>query len=47
MKTRKKFQLVAGTALLAAVLYALAAAPGLVSDRDSLVPAGAAREARR
>lgn len=28
----------AGTALLAVVLYALLAAAGLVSDRDSLVP---------
>lgn len=46
MKTRKTLRLVAGAAALAAALYALAAAPGLVSDRDSTVPAPA-REARR
>ena len=46
MKTRKTLQIVAGSAALAAVLYALAAAPGLVSDRDSTVPAPA-REVRR
>ena len=36
----------ASAAALAAVLYALAAAPGLVSDRDSTVPART-REAAR
>ena len=46
MKTRNTLRLVAGAAALAAALYALAAAPGLVSDRDSTVPAPA-REAWR
>lgn len=46
MKTRETLRLVAGAAALAAVLYALAAAPGLVSDRDSTVPPPA-RDARR
>ena len=45
-KTRKTLRLVASAAALAAVLYALAAAPGLVSDRDSTVPART-REAAR
>lgn len=47
MKTREVLRLAAGAAALAIVLYALVAAPGLMSDRDSLVPASAAREARR
>ena len=47
MKLRTGLSITAGAALLAAVLYALVAAPGLLSDRDSLVPASAAREARR
>ena len=46
MKTRDTLRFMAGAAALAAVLYALAAAPGLVSDRDSLVPERS-REAKR
>ena len=46
MRTRNTLRIVAGAAALAAVLYALAAAPGLVSDRDSTVPERS-REARR
>lgn len=47
MKRDKKLRLAFGAALLAAVLLALMAAPGLVSDRDSTVPSRLAREARR
>jgi hypothetical protein len=47
MRIRNGLKLVTGAALLAAMLYALLAAPGLVSDRDSLVPVGAMRETRR
>ena len=38
MRTKDKLRLVAGAAMLAAVLYGLLAAPGFISDRDSLVP---------
>ena len=37
----------AGMAVLAMVLYAVLAAAGLVSDRDSLVPMCAQQESRR
>lgn len=47
MRLRNGLKLAAGAVLIAATLYALAAAPGVLSDRDSLVPAGAPREARR
>ncbi len=46
MRKNNRLRLAAGMAMLAAVLYGLLAAPGLVSDRDSIVPAHA-REARR
>lgn len=39
MRIKERLRLVAGAAMLAAVLYGLLALPGLVSDRDSLVPA--------
>ena len=39
MRMKDKLRLAAGATMLAAVLYGLLAAPGLVSDRDSLVPA--------
>ena len=42
MRMKDKLRLAAEAAMLAAVLYGLLAAPGLVSDRDSLVPAGRA-----
>ncbi len=47
MKRNEKMRLALGAALLAATLFALMAAPGLVSDRDSTVPLHPAREARR
>ena len=47
MKWNEKMRLALGAALLAATLFALMAAPGLVSDRDSKVPLHQAREARR
>lgn len=46
MRTRNTLRIVAGATALAAVLYALAAAPGLVSDRDSTVPERS-RESKR
>lgn len=46
MRIRNRLRLAAGAAMLAAVLYSLLAVPGLVSDRDSLVPVRA-QEARR
>ena len=47
MKRNEKMRLALGAALLAATLFVLMAAPGLVSDRDSTVPLHQAREARR
>lgn len=47
MRTRTRLKLAAGTVLLAAMLYAFAAAPGLLSDRDSLVPVGTTRQVLR
>ena len=47
MGPRTRLKLAAGAVLLAATLYALAAAPGLLSDRDSLVPASTPQEAQR
>ncbi len=47
MKRNEKLRLALGAALLAAVLFALMAAPGLVSDRDSTVPLHGVREARQ
>ena len=43
----KRLRLVIGAALLAAMLFALTASPGLVSDRDSTVPLRPVREAGR
>ena len=42
-----RLRVAAGAAMLAVVLYALLAAAGLVSDRDSLVPVHAQQESRR
>ena len=49
MKTngKERLRLAVGAVLLAAVLCALLAMPGLVSDRDSTVPLQAVREAGR
>jgi len=49
MKTNwnERLRVAAGALLLAAVLFTLLAAPGLVSDRDSTVPLQPAQEARR
>jgi len=47
MKRNEKMRLALGAALLAAVLFGLMVAPGLVSDRDSTVPLHPMREARQ
>lgn len=47
MRASSRLKLAAGAVLLAVTLYALAAAPGLLSDRDSFVPVSAPREAQR
>jgi len=47
MKRNEKMRLALGATLLAAMLLALVAAPGLVSDRDSTVPLHRVREAGR
>lgn len=47
MKWNEKVRLALGGVLLAAVLLALMAMPGLVSDRDSTAAPHPAREARR
>ena len=47
MRPRIRLTLAAGAVLFAATLYALAAAPGLLSDQDSLVPASTPQEAQR
>ena len=47
MKRNEKLRLALGAALLAAALFALMAAPGLVSDRDSTAALHPAREARQ
>lgn len=41
------WKVVGGAVLLAAVLFGLVAAPGLVSDRDSTAPLRPVREARQ
>lgn len=46
MRDRNGWKLVTGAALLATLLYALLAAPGLLADGASLVPAHR-QEARR
>ena len=47
MRWNEKMRLALGAALLAASLFALLAAPGLVSDRDSTAALRPMREARR
>ncbi len=47
MKPTGVLRLLLGALLAAATLFALVAAPGLVSDRESTVPLTQAREARR
>jgi len=47
MKWSGQFRVVIGAVLLAAALFALLAAPGLVSDRDSTVPLHRVQEARQ
>lgn len=47
MRPKTRLKLAAGAVLLAATLYALAAAPGLLSDQDSLVPLGTTRQVLR
>ena len=47
MRILEGVRLVLGSTLLAAVSYAMLALPGLVSDRDSVVPAHRMQEARR
>ncbi len=47
MRTIEKVRLVLGAMLLAGALYALAAAPGFVSDLASTVPVRPALEALR
>jgi hypothetical protein len=47
MKRHEKLRLALGAALLAALLFALMATPGLVSDRDSTAALHPAREARQ
>lgn len=44
---KERLRLAIGAALLAAALFALMAAPGLVSDRDSTMPVRPVREAGR
>ena len=41
------WKVVGGAVLLAAMLFGLMAAPGLLSDRDSTVPLHPTREARQ
>ena len=47
MKMTEKMQLVVGSILMAMVFYAVLALPGLLSDRDTVVPANQMQEARR
>ncbi len=47
MRWNEKMRLALGAALLAALLFALMVAPGLMSDRDSMVPLQPVREAGR
>jgi len=47
MKRNEKMRLALGAALLAAALFALMAAPGLMSDQDSTVPLHRVREVRQ
>jgi hypothetical protein len=47
MRLIEKVRLVLGAVLVAAALYALMAAPGLVSDRESTVGKFQLQEARR
>ncbi len=47
MNWSERLRVAIGAVLLAAVLLAMVAAPGLVSDRDSTVPLRPVREAGR
>ncbi len=47
MKMKEMLRLMLCAVLAASSLFALVAAPGLVSDPDSTVPLNPAREARR
>ena len=47
MKWSKTMRVAIGAVLLAAMLFALVAAPGFVSDRDSTVPRDPRQEARQ
>ena len=47
MNWSERLRVAIGGALLAMALYALMAAPGLASDRDSTVPLRPVREAGR
>jgi len=47
MNWNERLRVAVGAVLLAAALFALLAAPGLVSDRDSTVPLQPVREAGR
>ncbi len=47
MKWNEKLRVAIGAVLLAAMLFAVMAAPGFVSDRDSTVPLHPRQEARR
>ncbi len=47
MNWNERLRLAVGAVLLAALLFALLAVPGLVSDRDSTVPLQPVREAGR
>ncbi len=47
MRLIEKARLVLGAVLVAMALYALAAAPGLVSDRESTVSKPRVQEVRR
>jgi len=47
MKWNEKLRVAIGAVLLAAMLFAVMAAPGFVSDRDSTVPLHPRQEAWR
>ncbi len=47
MKWNKTVRVAIGAVLLAAMLFALVAAPGFVADRDSTVPLHLRQEARQ
>ncbi len=47
MKWNEKVRVAIGAVLLAAMLFALVAAPGFLSDRDSTAPLHPRQEARQ